>query len=251
MRSSLRYAFALGLGVGACWLAFPRFSKPVMHSSENLAYLPKAEHVRWLALGHTESLASLFWISELTSYGESLITGQKTRWLAQVADITTTLDPHLYRVYSFLGSAPGIDPQDPKVIQVLERGVEMLPGDWRLALYYSLALVEGHKGYDKASQVMSAFANTDTVPPYVNRIYRTFAAKGKPSQEALLMYLEDYCNPQYAPFALGLEKKIAELLQVVTNSKQDDELRQLLRRFQKNEEQRSQLFAQIAAGLPK
>jgi len=176
-------------------------------------YLPSTKYAFFISVDQTETFASLFWISGLISYGGSLITGNQYKWLIKVCDLVTTLDPLMKMPYLFGGTAPGLS-KTQDVVNLLYRGTNTFPQDWRLALYYSLAEVDINHNYLKATNRMKEFSESDSVPLYIRKIHRTFEARTKPWKEALMMNLEDYCNPQFAEFRKGLVRRMIENLHI-------------------------------------
>lgn len=192
-------------------------------------YIPKASYVKFISLGHTESAASLFWITTLIDYGGSLYSQKEYTWLTQYADIVTTLAPRFFMTYYFLGSLTPTGLKDTSDIPVLRRGHDVYPEDWRLALFLSLRLSENpNPKIDDAVSIMDKYKSSLDVPDYIRRIGLTLRIKGMPKKIALSQLLIQYTDPSLHVYRKGTALKISKLLQIQRTSENFGVLQRIL-----------------------
>jgi|GEM_PF-1597795 len=181
-------------------------SPPV--DTNDLSYLPQPAVIRPLSLGNTESVASILWIDALINYGGSLLANQQFQWLNRMADLVTILDPHFETVYTFMGTVGSFGAADSTDVRILKRGTEAFPDHWKIALFYSMRVIDFDSNFTEAANTMRRFAKDPNVPDYIQRIHRTYESRIDPYGTGLLLLLEDYLNPQYQSFRKGIEKQI-------------------------------------------
>jgi hypothetical protein len=100
-------------------------------------YVPDPEYARLLALGHTPSLADVFWVRGVLYFGQGIQSKQKEgrfRWLASYIDVVVELDPDFESIYQWGGAAVIFSQPEVTVEQVrlaneiLEAGAARFPG---------------------------------------------------------------------------------------------------------------------------
>ena len=108
-------------------------------SQEEVLYLWRGEQVKRLFPGFEALAADIYWLRTVQYFGGRRVFagGRSFDLLKPLIDITTTLDPRLDIAYRygavFLSEAPPIGAGRPRQgIEVLEKGVEAQPTDWRL-----------------------------------------------------------------------------------------------------------------------
>ena len=166
-----------------------------------------------MALGHRSTVASLFWIQGLVSYGEGLLTGRNFQWVTHLADASTRLDSLFKTPYTFVAAVTPISEADTSDFPVLRRGIAKYPQDWQMALSFSLRLAEGPThDYQQAARIMEHFAHDTTVLPHVRTLHRSFYLRTQTTEMALMMLIDDYLNPQFKMFQKGLVMKTIRML---------------------------------------
>ena len=101
-------------------------------------YAPSASAAPFLSLGYREALADLLWIRVLGYVGGDDDRASSTR---QLVEAIVALDPRFQRIYAWGGlamSALGTGATEADylaAIDVLERGAELFPEDYRIPLY--------------------------------------------------------------------------------------------------------------------
>ena len=108
-------------------------------ATEEALYLWSGRHVRRLVPGFEDLAADVYWLRTVQYFGGQRLFSREKKFelLRPLIDITTTLDPRLVIAYkygaTFLSEQPPEGAGRPdEGIAVLERGVAVMPQDWRL-----------------------------------------------------------------------------------------------------------------------
>lgn len=215
---------------------------------DQIAYLPKASSVKLLAMGHTNALSSLYWISAIVGLGESYLTGVRFKWFNQVANLVSTMDPDWKIVYEFIGGIA--DTADAAVDSVMLRGIKNFPEDWRLSTYYAMYVVNENQDYVLASKIMQPFENRTDIPEHITKLSKSFAVHTMPRESAISVSLEDYFNPRNHQFKKGIAKRILKILGHSTEEKDIQQMMQLLERASSGKISPENLYFTLMGTLP-
>jgi len=188
-------------------------SPPLPEIKEAGAFVPRAETVKWMALGHNSTAASLFWISGIIAYSETMFDGKTFKWLSHLADASTRLDSMFKTPYAFVVAITANNEPDTTDYALLRRGIKTYPDDWRLAVSAAFRFANGPgKDYAYAAKIMKPFENDTTAPPHIRGIHRTFELRAMPLDVAIAQIIDDSLNPDYKAFQKGLAVKTARVL---------------------------------------
>jgi hypothetical protein len=109
-------------------------------AQEEVLFISSGERVRRLAAGFEDLLADVYWLRTVQYYGLRRAYAMQTRFelLRPLVEITVTLDPRLEIAYRygaiFLAEPlPAGAGQPEAAVALLERGLEAMPSNWRLA----------------------------------------------------------------------------------------------------------------------
>jgi hypothetical protein len=101
-------------------------------------YVPTANTLRLLSLGHHELAADLVAARGNVYFGTQILSSGEQRWLARYVETAVDLDPYFHRLYLsgaamilYNGRTIGLDMVQEST-RLLERGVKMFPLDWEL-----------------------------------------------------------------------------------------------------------------------
>ncbi len=206
------------------------------------AFVPRAEAVKWMSLGYNSAAASLFWISGIIAYSETMFDGKTFKWLSQVADASTRLDSLFKTPYTFVVAITANNEPDTTDYALLRRGIKTFPDDWRLAVSSAFRFANGPgKDYAYAAKIMKPFENDTAAPEHIRRTARTFELKSMPLDVAIAQILDDCSNPDYKAFQRGLAVKTARVL----NSKEIDEIESILKDVSKQKINPQTAFAKL------
>lgn len=210
----MRYLVTIALAVALIVAAF-RCMAPLPDTDYDEAFLPKASAVQYMALGNNSSVAGLFWIMGLTELGNSYFTGKEYKYLANVAEISTTLDSLFYTPYYFVGSLTPDDSPDTTDYRLMRKSLRIYPEDWRMALGFALRLANGaYPDKKAAADVMRPFLDSPdtTIPPHVRVIHRIFELDTMQTELALETALNDVAQPRFKKFRTSFYGKIYRIL---------------------------------------
>lgn len=211
---SWRFIAALVVAVAVVAAAF-HFAKPLPDTHFDETFLPKSSYVRYVAAGHDNAAAGLFWIMGLTDLGESYFTGKEYNYLSHVAEICTDLDSLFYTPYYFVGALTPQDATDTSDYKVMRKAVRIFPNDWRMALGFSLRLAMGaYPDKKAAADIMRPYLTSpdSTIPPHIRTIHRIFELDAMPTEVALEAALNDVLQPNFKKFRKSFYGKIYRLL---------------------------------------
>ncbi len=132
--------------------------------AEQLAYLPKGEHLRLAVLGYRQLVADIIWVQAVQHIGAKRDSQQGYTWTYHAVDVLTDLDPQFVSPYQatgvFLGVLVG---HHDEAIAILTKGMRHNPEVWQLPFlagyiaYYELCdPVVGSQFLRVAAQVPGA-----------------------------------------------------------------------------------------------
>ncbi|MCL2207198.1 MAG: hypothetical protein FWB90_03775 [Fibromonadales bacterium] len=177
------------------------------------SFVPRTETVKWMSLGHNSTAASLFWISGIIAYSETMFDGKTFKWLSHLADASTRLDSLFKTPYTFVGAITANNDPDTTDYVLLRRGVKTYPDDWRLAISAAFRFANGPgNDYAYAAEIMKPFESDTTAPPHIRGTSRTFKLRSMPLDVAIAQIIDDCLNPDYRTFQRGLAVKAARVL---------------------------------------
>ena len=110
--------------------------RPPAVRAQELAYLPKGEHLRVAVLGYRQLAADLIWLKAVQHFGEAKARRSQFVWAYHAADVVTDLDPKFTMAYLATGTALGVwGGMVDESIAILEKGMKQNPDEWRFPFY--------------------------------------------------------------------------------------------------------------------
>ncbi len=106
---------------------------------EDLVYLPSANALRAVSLGHRELAADLIFLRTVVFFGSALVTTKNYSWLDQHLDTVVDLDPAFRSAYLFGSRATMYNGKEITRRSIessnhfLEAGLKRFPNDWEFA----------------------------------------------------------------------------------------------------------------------
>jgi hypothetical protein len=209
---------------------------------EASAFVPRTETAKWMSLGYNSAAASLFWISGIIAYSETMFDGKTFRWLSYLADASTRLDSLFKTPYTFITAITASSEPDTADYILLRRGVKTFPDDWRLAVSAALRFSNGPgENYAYAAKIMKPFESDTSAPEHIRGISRTFELRSMPIEIAIAHILDDCLNPDYKAFQRGLAIKTARVLK----SNEIDHIESILSDMAKQKIEPPEAFAKL------
>lgn len=168
-------------------------------SQEEVLYLWSGAHVRRLFPGFESLAADVYWLRTVQYFGGERLFSPEKRFelLRPLVDITTTLDPRLEIAYRygaiFLSEAPPVGAGRPREgIELLARGVESLPGSWRLrqdyGFFHHLFLGET----EKAAAILNEAADLPGAAFWLRMMAADLLTKGGSLADSRRMWQQMY-----------------------------------------------------------
>lgn len=92
---------------------------------EDMYYLPSAEWLKVMSLGHERALADLIWMKALVYFGDEFAQGGTVNHVFRYGEVIVTLDPDFARAYQWVGVA-GIYTPDGATVEETRRAIDFL-----------------------------------------------------------------------------------------------------------------------------
>jgi hypothetical protein len=138
MSSRLALIASLGMLAATMLRGSARHHAEASQTYEDIYYLPPAQWLSVMSLGHDSALADLLWIRSLIYVGDEYGHRGAMRYVFDCTDAVLTLDPDFEAGYHWIASAGLYQPADItrdellRTIAILERGVARLPESGQL-----------------------------------------------------------------------------------------------------------------------
>lgn len=157
---------------------------------EELAQLPRGEHLKPVMLGYHHLGADLLWLRLLQVWGKKKNTNNEYEWIYHALDVITTLDPRYAYAYYVGGIALTNYANRPDLSNhLLEKGHRENPREWNLPFLlgynHYFALGDATKGAEYIGRAARTPGAPDFLPGLATRMH---AEAGNP--EVALQFLE-------------------------------------------------------------
>ncbi len=158
---------------------------------EELAQLPRGEHLKPVLLGYHHLGADLLWLRLLQVWGKKKNTDNEYEWIYHALDVITTLDPRYAYAYYVGGVVLTNYANRPDLSnRLLEKGHHNNPGEWNLPFLlgynHYFALGDATKGAEYISRAARTSGSPDFLPGLAIRMH---AEAGNP--DVALQFLEE------------------------------------------------------------
>jgi hypothetical protein len=220
-----RVALVVGLGglVVAVGITGRRLDQAATTAvrADDPVYLPRAEFLRPMSLGWHNVLADILWFRTISYFGEHYRGDRTYRWLAEMCDLVTDLDPRAEHVYRFAGFIlPWEANQADAGIRLLEKGARQFPDSWSLQYFLGFQAYFFKNDYAKALAHLRRAIQLPGVHPSVPQLIAVLAA-------------EQYGPDTTLEFLIELERNVdsPELRAIVREKIQEAQLASALQRI--------------------
>ena len=170
-------------------------SKPRDTVNEESLYFTSGKTLKRMSLGMASLTADIYWIRTVQYFGRKVVDaggiGVDTRkidmkLLAPLLDIVVTLDPHEISPYRF-GAIFLPDHDAQAAIDLLQRGIEANPDQWRL--YQDLGFIYWHNGqYQQAAEIYERGSANPAAPFWMKDAGGLMRIKGGSREAARSIY---------------------------------------------------------------
>ena len=167
-------------------------------STEEVLYLPSANVIKKLSLGHNGLLADIYWMRAVQYYGGKRLRKEKRFDLLEpLIEIATTLDPKLLHAYRFgsvfLAENEPVGANQPeKAIALLRRGIEHNPEEWQLHRDVGFIYYWFLHDYKKAAEAFLEGSKNPRAAVWMKTFAAELLAKGGSRQTARFLWQEVY-----------------------------------------------------------
>jgi len=154
--------------------------------SQRLRFLPDGHFLRTASLGYRELTADVLWLQAIQAMGERKVSPEAGRWIYQLLDVVTTIDPKFIWAYEAGGIALCtlvVLPEESN--RLLEKGMRQNPQEWKfpflLSINYAFELGEDAK----AAEAMALAAQLPGAPNHLGGVAANLFVSAKEPQEAI------------------------------------------------------------------
>jgi hypothetical protein len=166
----------------------------------DLLYFGSPRIVNALALGYEGLLADIYWMRSIQYYGrrgEADRRPVRYKNLAALLDITTTLDPMLISAYragsNFLAEEDPVGAGQPaEAIRLLDKGIAMNPGMWRLYFDKGFIYFWFIKDFSKAGETWLAGSRLPGAPHWMHSMAAMGMSRGGAVETARELWRRQY-----------------------------------------------------------
>jgi hypothetical protein len=177
-------------------------TRPPRAPANPKVFVPSPKFFQDFSPSFRTSIADVYYLMMVQYYGEHIKSDGRLDSLPDMAELVTSLSPHFTRAYLFSAFAL-VDAGRPDVAyELLQKGFERNPHDWRFPAYLGFFAYRYGAGQDKdltASQWYQKAAAIPGSPSYIPRLAAVLATKGGDQQKAVLMWGQAYlAGDEYA-----------------------------------------------------
>ena len=182
-------------------------------SPESMLYLPSGPYVKTAVIGYDEFVADILWIKAVLYFGKHVGTDRDFKWLYNMLDIITTLDPQYEIAYYFGGIVLAWEEDNIELSnKILKKGMENIPQYWFFPFhlgfnyFFSLDQPEIGAGY------LAIASKLPNCPAYLSSLVgKLYAGSGK-QEIALQFFVEGYAEAKRESIKKIYFKQLKEVL---------------------------------------
>lgn len=133
--AAIVFTLILCFAISAVYVSRTRYlqTSAPLHASEHAPlYLPHAKYVRLVTLGYDTFFSKVLWFNTINYFGKQFAGSHDYRWLGDMCDLVTVLDPKANHAVEFCGTLLAWVAKEPaKAVAILSRGIENDSSRWR------------------------------------------------------------------------------------------------------------------------
>jgi len=154
-------------------------------------YLPQSDKVRLITLGFDNVVARILWFHTINYFGKQFNGSHDYRWLSQMCNLVTELDPNAEHVFEFCSSMLSWIAKEPeKSNELLKVAIEHHPLKWRYRYLRAFNYWYFLDDKEAAAADLNAATKLPDAPPFLGRIAaRLLVATSGP--ETAISFLKD------------------------------------------------------------
>lgn len=193
-------------------------------SEESVTYLPSNKSIKPFLLGYETSFANYLWIRTVIYFGDHYSGDHDFKWLDDMVDIISKLNPYFYPVYEFSGlMIPEMTGNIDLARIILERGIFYL-GDrkWNPAFYLGMIYYKYYNDKITAAQYFTIAINAKNAPTEkLINLAKAFLTEADNTEKSLAMTAFLYQtsdNPEVKKFLAESYRKMYDQKKLSTVS---------------------------------
>jgi tetratricopeptide (TPR) repeat protein len=249
-------ALVLAVGFAGVWQLQHNIDqqKSSIQTEQDQLALRSPRVMKAISLEYAPLMAAIYWTRAVQYFGEKHRLHQANLDLLwPLLDITTTLDPHLMPAYrfgsTFLSEHPPRGEGRPDLaVELLERGIQANPGEWRLYQDLGNVYYFDAKNYTKASEAFAEGGRNPEAMIWMKVMAAKIASEGESPETSYFLWQQVYQStddPQ-------VKKNAEEHLKLVKVELDLREINRLADVFEQQTKRRATLMNElIQAGLLK
>lgn len=203
--------------------------RAAMQQEEDEILLRSGKMMKVLSLEYAPLVAAIYWTRVVQYYGnKNLNHDADLRSLWPLLDVTTDLDPNLIPAYrfgsTFLSEPPPRGAGEPqRAVQLLERGIEANPEQWRLYSDLGYVYYFALHDYARSSAAFLKGSENPRAGPWMKVMAARIAEKGDSRETSAFLWRQIYDSTTDAQIKENARIHLL-LLQVEAATEQLDEL---------------------------
>ena len=189
--------FVAAVGLQAAIVRQPQPGLPEGETG-NLLYVQSPEAMRRMALSFDRLAGDLYWIRALQHFGGTRLMDPAERkydLLWPLLDLATTLDPEFdiafrYGAIFLAEEFPSGAGRPDQAIDLLEKGLELQPGEWRFMQDIGFVHYWWFQDYGTAAEIFQQAAEMEGAPNWMGALAAVVLAQGGNVESSRRLWLE-------------------------------------------------------------
>ena len=180
---------------------------------EDLYYLPIERYAKLISLGYTNVVADILWMKTLAYTGEHIVTDRNFKYLVDLLNAVTDLDPYFFYPYRFAGTILPWEAHDPNdAIRILKKSLRYLPDKWYLWFLTGFIYMYFKGDYREAAFYFKEAATKPNRPSFIVSLAIKLMAKTNDADTAIKILLEIYNHTKNPHAKAHILRKIKMIL---------------------------------------
>jgi len=208
---------------GAIYFSRTQFRQlePAVDAERSPLYLPDVAYVRLVTFGYDTFASKLLWFNTINYFGKEFTGNHDYRWLGQMCDLVTTLDPKARHAVEFCGTLLSWIAKEPEKSEViLSKAIEHDPVYWRYRYLRGFNYWYFRDRLDLAKEDFLKASTLPGAPPILASLASRLIAKdnGPTLARQFLEEMVSNTNDPIAKKALGgklLKARLTEQLWII------------------------------------
>jgi tetratricopeptide (TPR) repeat protein len=172
-------------------------TRPDQTGGSPRVFVPSATFFEDFSPSFKTSIADAYFLYMVQYYGEHIKADGRLDSQGDLVELVTHLSPRFIKAYEFGAFALLDAGEGAKAYEILQRGVQANPGEWRLPALAGFLVYTYGRGDDKDKIAAEWYAKAGAIegsPAYLDRLAAVITAKGGETEKAALMWGQIYAD---------------------------------------------------------